>query len=64
MKGYINMQRTVWCFKDGCAEWLQLSAHYKAAFIREIRDMGWRCSTKDGWVCPKHKPASAPGGEG
>jgi hypothetical protein len=52
MKGEITTEYTFWCGK--CTEWYQ-EAHCttKASAIKEVKKLGWRCTDKHGWLCPK-----------
>lgn len=46
-KGYISIEKTVWCGK--CMNWEQYS---KWEFTKQIKLNGWKRSKKHGWLCP------------
>lgn len=49
-KGYISRQHTAWC--GACGNWEQVDEQLRAAAEKRFRKMGWKCTKKDGWLCP------------
>jgi len=43
MKGIITSQKTVWCGKCGGWDYIDNTKY--------ARNIGWKFTTKDGWVC-------------
>lgn len=50
-KGYISREHTMWC--GLCCHWDQVAEHYMRSAIKYFRDMGWKKTKENGWVCPK-----------
>jgi hypothetical protein len=50
MNGEITNEFTVWCAK---CERYQESARKKTWAIKTFKDLGWRKTKWDGWICPK-----------
>ncbi len=44
MKGYIGINKTVWC--GTCVEWESVYGRKHAI------ELGWKQSRKHGWICP------------
>ena len=48
--GVITTQHTVWC--GICCDWDQSTGTTRHSMLK-WRRMGWKHSTKHGWICPR-----------